>query len=141
MITFKESQELFADEVIVTANCKFLPDCFKMPARVKNTMVEAYKMKIEKQCLVMLTEKMFNQRLQNYNHSGTQNGYQFIELQKGRENLELIKNADYGKFIQTYKDKIYRVLLVVIPPLDSPLYDTYNEKTKEIETFLKSKKS
>lgn len=140
MIVFKESKELFADEIIVSVSCKWLPDCFKIPARMKETFVEAWKLKTEKQILLMLTEKMFNQRLQNYNHSGTQDSYQLKILQEGRERLEQIKNSDYEKFITVFKEKIIRVLHVVMPPFDSPVHDTFNEKVIDIEKHLKSKK-
>lgn len=56
--------------MMVQPHCKWLPDCFKTPVKVKDQDLPEYKERITKLILFMLAERMLNQRLQNYNHSG-----------------------------------------------------------------------
>lgn len=125
-------------EIMVQTRCKWLPDCFKMPVRIKDEELQNYKARTTKQVLFMLAEKMLYQRLQNYNHSGTENDFQFKALQEARQELERIRNAQYDLFMMVYKSKIIKTFHIVIPPFDSPLHDTFNQKIQDIEKYLKA---
>ena len=69
MITFNISNELFADDAIVTISCKHLPDMFKMPHRCNPNEVSVLKKKTITIALKELVRRMAVQRYESLRHS------------------------------------------------------------------------
>lgn len=141
MITFNISNELFADDAIVTISCKHLPDMFKMPHRCNPNEVSVLKKKTITIALKELVRRMAVQRYESLRHSN------FLKSEHLKAHSDIIHALSYYQLENldvlegVFNNKIIPCLEVLKPGKDSRYFENYEAKLNDIKAFIETMNS
>ncbi len=141
MIQFNVSNELFANDAIVTISCKHLPDMFKMPHRCNPEQISLLKKKTITIALKEIIRRMTVQRYESLHRS-----YFFTDAHL-KAHADIIHALSYyhlerlDVFEGVFNNKLLPCLEILKPNKDSRYFKNYDEKLSDLKDFISTMNS